>query len=368
MIVLILLVVAVGGIVEIVPLFFQRSTTQPVAGLKPLHRAAAGRPRHLHPRGLLQLPLADDPRPACRDAALRPLLDGRRVRLRPSVPVGQQAHRPRPAPGRRQVQRRVASHCTWTTRATSFPSRTCRPIRGCSRAKVDDASDRRPHDAACAASAFPTATTRSPRRRRACAARARSTRSSPTCRCSAPRSSDEEHRMDVNDLRIAVTLLSFVAFIGVVRLGLVATATEAVRAKRPACPSPTRSGAAMSDFFSSGWSVFIAVATVVSLVACLALLVFASRQQADGRRQQHRPRLRRRPGRDEQPDADVVGRPVRAHRRVRARLRLRVPGARQRRRQPRLDQPRRARGRPGAGRRARWPRSTPRTRRSRPRR
>ena len=35
MIVLILLVVAVGGIVEIVPLFFQRSTTQPVEGLKP---------------------------------------------------------------------------------------------------------------------------------------------------------------------------------------------------------------------------------------------------------------------------------------------------------------------------------------------
>ena len=35
MIVLILLVIAVGGIVEIVPLFFQRSTTQPVEGLKP---------------------------------------------------------------------------------------------------------------------------------------------------------------------------------------------------------------------------------------------------------------------------------------------------------------------------------------------
>ena len=35
MIVLILLVVAVGGIVEIVPLFFQKSTTQPVTGLKP---------------------------------------------------------------------------------------------------------------------------------------------------------------------------------------------------------------------------------------------------------------------------------------------------------------------------------------------
>jgi cytochrome c oxidase cbb3-type subunit 2 len=35
LIVLSLLVVAVGGLVEIVPLFFQRSTTEPVAGLKP---------------------------------------------------------------------------------------------------------------------------------------------------------------------------------------------------------------------------------------------------------------------------------------------------------------------------------------------
>ena len=33
--VLTILVVAVGGLVEIVPLFFQRSTTQPVEGLKP---------------------------------------------------------------------------------------------------------------------------------------------------------------------------------------------------------------------------------------------------------------------------------------------------------------------------------------------
>jgi len=35
MIVLILLVVAIGGLVEIVPLFFQKSTTEPIAGLKP---------------------------------------------------------------------------------------------------------------------------------------------------------------------------------------------------------------------------------------------------------------------------------------------------------------------------------------------
>jgi cytochrome c oxidase cbb3-type subunit 2 len=35
MIILVILVVAVGGLVEIVPLFFQKSTTEPVAGLKP---------------------------------------------------------------------------------------------------------------------------------------------------------------------------------------------------------------------------------------------------------------------------------------------------------------------------------------------
>ena len=35
LIILVILVVAVGGLVEIVPLYFQRSTTEPVAGLKP---------------------------------------------------------------------------------------------------------------------------------------------------------------------------------------------------------------------------------------------------------------------------------------------------------------------------------------------
>ena len=35
MIVLILLVIAIGGLVEIVPLFFQKSTTEPILGLKP---------------------------------------------------------------------------------------------------------------------------------------------------------------------------------------------------------------------------------------------------------------------------------------------------------------------------------------------
>jgi len=35
----------------------------------------------------------------------------------------------------------------------------------------------------------------------------------------------------------------------------------------------------MSDFFSSGWSLFIAIATLLSLASCLILLVFASRRK-----------------------------------------------------------------------------------------
>ena len=35
MVLLVILVVSIGGLVEIVPLFFQKSTTEPVAGLKP---------------------------------------------------------------------------------------------------------------------------------------------------------------------------------------------------------------------------------------------------------------------------------------------------------------------------------------------
>jgi cytochrome c oxidase cbb3-type subunit 3 len=35
----------------------------------------------------------------------------------------------------------------------------------------------------------------------------------------------------------------------------------------------------MSDFISSGWSIFVAAATVVGLVACLALLIVASRRR-----------------------------------------------------------------------------------------
>lgn len=35
----------------------------------------------------------------------------------------------------------------------------------------------------------------------------------------------------------------------------------------------------MSDFFNSGWSIFVAAATIVSLIACLALLIIAAQRR-----------------------------------------------------------------------------------------
>ena len=35
----------------------------------------------------------------------------------------------------------------------------------------------------------------------------------------------------------------------------------------------------MSDFFNSGWSIYIAVVTVLGLAACLALLIIAARRR-----------------------------------------------------------------------------------------
>ncbi len=57
----ILLVIAVGGLVEITPLFYLKSTIEKVDGVRPYTPLEPRRTQRLRPRGLLSLPLADDP-------------------------------------------------------------------------------------------------------------------------------------------------------------------------------------------------------------------------------------------------------------------------------------------------------------------
>ena len=35
----------------------------------------------------------------------------------------------------------------------------------------------------------------------------------------------------------------------------------------------------MSDFVNNGWSIYVAAATVIGLIACLALLIIAARRK-----------------------------------------------------------------------------------------
>ena len=106
--VLTLVAVLIGGVVEFVPTALVRSNVPTIATVKPVHAARGRGPRPLHPRRLRRLPLADGPPDPGRDRTLRRVLEGRRVRLRPPVPVGIEADRPRPASRRRQVSRLVA--------------------------------------------------------------------------------------------------------------------------------------------------------------------------------------------------------------------------------------------------------------------
>jgi cytochrome c oxidase cbb3-type subunit 2 len=130
MIVLILLVIAVGGIVEIVPLFFQRSTTEPAPGLKP-YTALELAGRDIYTReGCYN----------CHSQMIRSLR-AETLRYGHASTAGEfvydhpfQWAASGPAPtctGSAASTATSGIDCTWPTRATSSPSRTCRPIRGC---------------------------------------------------------------------------------------------------------------------------------------------------------------------------------------------------------------------------------------------
>ena len=170
--VLVALALAVGSLVEAIPMFFDKENVKEIASVTPVHAARGRRPRHLHPRGLLQLPLAAGPAVPVRDRALRRVLEGRRVRLRPPVPVGLEADRARPAPRRREVPVALA-------RAPHAAARL--DDAGVDHAALPAPADRRtttPASSArrcarCAPSACPTRTARSRRPPAAMAAQAK---------------------------------------------------------------------------------------------------------------------------------------------------------------------------------------------------
>ena len=108
LLVLTLITVAIGGIVEIVPLFTIETTVEHVKGVRP-YSPLELRGRDIYVREGCYLCHSQQIR-ALRDEVERygHYLARRREHVRPSVPVGLQAHRPRSGARRRQVLQRLA--------------------------------------------------------------------------------------------------------------------------------------------------------------------------------------------------------------------------------------------------------------------
>ena len=339
---------SVGGLVEIVPLYFQRRRSTPVAGIKPYAPLRAGRARHLHPRGLLQLPLADDPAVPRRDRALRPLLGGRRVRLRPSVPVGQQAHRSGSGARRRPLPRRVAPRRTSTIRATWCRSRTCRRIRGSRRPQLDGRRHPAPRCARCARVGVPYTDeqiAKAPRRAQGQDRAGRADRVPAGPRHRAEELRDELHGPDRLHRAASSTVLSFVAFIGIVVWAYSKRRKQARSTRQPTrrshCPTKAAARSGDEETRMSDFSYRVSGASTSSrphdrrrssaALCCCWCMGRTARQGAGAarRRRDDRPRLGRRPAGVQQSAAALVDVALLHHGRLLRRLSRPVSGARQ---------------------------------------
>ena len=104
----ILVVVSIGGLFEIAPLFWVDSTIEKVKGMRPYTPLEqAGRDVYVR-EGCYNLPQPDGAHASRRGRALRPLQPRRREHVRSSLPVGLEADRARSRARRRQVLRSVA--------------------------------------------------------------------------------------------------------------------------------------------------------------------------------------------------------------------------------------------------------------------
>ena len=128
--VLIVIVISVGGLVEIVPLALSAAAKQGDVTIVPRTALAAGWLRYLRARGLLSVPLTDDPAVSQRNRALWSVFGCGGVAIRPSVRVWLQAHRARTWLGSGAVTATTGIACICTIRATWCRSPTCQDSPG----------------------------------------------------------------------------------------------------------------------------------------------------------------------------------------------------------------------------------------------
>ena len=132
--------ILIGGLIEIVPLYLIKKNVPTIASVKPYTPLEVlGRDIYIR-EGCV----------GCHSQMVRPFRSeterygeyskAGEYRLRPSVPLGLEAHRPGPAPRRRQVSAMPGTTTTWTTRAPRRPARSCRATPWLLTQKLDTTS------------------------------------------------------------------------------------------------------------------------------------------------------------------------------------------------------------------------------------
>ena len=134
---LIAIMIALGGLAEITPIFVTAHAVQSGGGVRPYDRVAARRQGHLRSRSVLPVSFADDPHAQIRGTALRC-----RTRPPPNPSTTARSNGDRSAPGPTSRASAAStptsgSGSTCSSLAISCPSRTCPTTRGWRNANVD---------------------------------------------------------------------------------------------------------------------------------------------------------------------------------------------------------------------------------------
>ena len=90
--VLALIMILIGGLIEMVPTFLIKSNVPTISSVQP-YTAGATRARYLHPRGLRELPHADGEAISLRNGTIWRILQGGGICLRSPVSLGIKTHR-----------------------------------------------------------------------------------------------------------------------------------------------------------------------------------------------------------------------------------------------------------------------------------